>query len=309
MLTGGVGTLVPYLNRYNIGNSESSRLHTSIDVNSNDLNNIRTTDTQYIENSRTNNIQIQNTLSGVYASQFSSLTNAINTHGGINLCDDHNDGCGVSISNIGGLYDLGDNWLTVRMLDTGNGLHVSGVSLVVDGDIEAGGNISNNSANAVISKDGRINATKDISGQVIRPNFIAVSGNACSNVSIPSGGMDTLASNNSGDTFTIQNGDIAKDTTGKTLTCVLGVWKSGGSITESFSAGIGGYGWTNVSYSSAPHSYCFLTNVETWGYHAICRIYHVANNYWELYSVGGNSSSGGSDDPWGGAGCTASCID
>lgn len=94
------------------------------------------------------------------------------------------------------------------------------------GTVSSGNNTDNSSVNAYMSSDGRINATKDIRGQVFRPSFIAVSGENCDGVSIPSGNMDGMNSNDSQSQFTTQNGDIARDASGSLLTCSNGTWAS-----------------------------------------------------------------------------------
>lgn len=106
----------------------------------------------------------------------------------------------------------------------GNNINHSG-DLHSYGTLSAGNNADQNAVNAFMSSDGRINATKDIRGQIFRPNYIAQSGEACDGVAISTGALDGTASNNAQDTFTTQNGDLAKDSHGNTLNCVDGSWK------------------------------------------------------------------------------------
>lgn len=174
-LSGNVQPLSTFLNRYNIGNPEANRMHASVDVNANDLNNIRSTDTEYIKNSRTDNIQVQNTLSGTNTLRLTGSALAINMHGGENLCIDNVSGCGLSIGEAGGIYDFGDQWVTVESSNPQNGLNVEG-NLKADGYAEgavlrAGGLVSANepcaSANneylTVVNGD----ISKDASGGVL----------------------------------------------------------------------------------------------------------------------------------------------
>lgn len=120
-----VQSTAPYLNRYNIGNTESNRLHTSVDVNSNDLDNIRT-------------------LTGVNTMRISSTPYAVNALGGINTCLNNAAGCGVSISDDGGFYDENDGWITLKV-SGGLGLHIEGPrGLLVDNNGEFGGGLATN---------------------------------------------------------------------------------------------------------------------------------------------------------------------
>lgn len=107
LVNGATGTIQPYLNRYNIGNSEANRLHTSVDVNGNDLNNVRA-------------------MTGVNAMRITGTGGAVNFHGGINTCLDNQTGCGISISDDGGFYDYNDCWITLTSAYGGKGLHLSG---------------------------------------------------------------------------------------------------------------------------------------------------------------------------------------
>lgn len=126
-------------------------------------------------------------------------------------------------------------------------LNMDGNDITSAGDIHAEGAIStgndtdNKTANAYISKDGRINATKDIRGQIFRPNYVAQEGAACTDVTINTGAMDDVESNNTSDTFTVQTGDIARDATGQLLSCSDGVWTYPGSKFDHYDGEICGY--------------------------------------------------------------------
>jgi hypothetical protein len=123
------------------------------------------------------------------------------------------------------------------------------------GTISSGNDTNNNTVNAYMSNDGSINATKDIRGQVFRPNYIAQSGTACDGVQINTGVMDSAGSNNSNDTFVVQTGDIARDNLGATLTCINGVWSSGGHPVTTFYNMPGGW---YQSLNLGAHNYCAL---------------------------------------------------
>ncbi|MDE7548218.1 shufflon system plasmid conjugative transfer pilus tip adhesin PilV [Acetobacter fabarum] len=114
------------------------------------------------------------------------------------------------------------------------------------GTVSSGNDTNNNAVNAYMSKDGRINATKDIRGQVFRPNYIAQSGTPCEGVVINTGVMDENSSNNSSDNFILQNGDIARDLSGNLLSCANGAWKSQ-KATISFYVPPTTNGWNNYA--------------------------------------------------------------
>lgn len=122
----------------------------------------------------------------------------------------------------------------------GNDITSAG-NIHAEGSISAGNDTDNKTANAYISKDGRINATKDIRGQIFRPNYIAQEGTACADVTINTGTMDDVESNNTSDTFTVQTGDIARDATGQLLSCIAGVWTYPGSKFDHYDGEICGY--------------------------------------------------------------------
>lgn len=122
------------------------------------------------------------------------------------------------------------------------------------GTVSSGNDGNNSAVNAYMSNDGRINATKDIRGQVFRPNYIAQSGTACDGVQINTGVMDSSGSNNGSDTFVVQNGDIARDYQGATLTCLNGVWSGGHPTTSFYNMP---WGWYR-SLSLGAHNYCAL---------------------------------------------------
>lgn len=132
-------------------------------------------------------------------------------------------------------------------------LHMGGNDITNAGDIDANGTIStgndadNKTANAYISKDGRINATKDVRGQIFRPNYIAQEGAPCQDVSINTGSMDDVESNNATDTVIVQTGDIARDASGQPLSCVEGVWTSPGSKFDHYDGEICGYRASGVN--------------------------------------------------------------
>ena len=250
-------TIAPYLNRYNIGNGEPNRLHTSVDVNSNDLNNIRA-------------------LTGVNTMRFTGATGAVNAHGGINLCVDNVYGCGLSVSDNGGIYDLNDYWLTVRMANPNFGLHVEG-NLKVDRTIatngysntsgypsgwggglhtldvyaeggsvgtglggalstlqahtgfftSANGNINDETGDtsgdisAYMRTNGDIYSATSVTSSVFRPSLVVNAGDVCGN---------SVYNSNNRTTLNTQNGDIARDSEGHTLSCVSGQWQRQGGF-------------------------------------------------------------------------------
>lgn len=116
------GSVSPYLSRYQGGNAEKTRMHTSIDVNTNDLNNIGSTDTQFIRNTREDDIQIQNTLSGLSLQTQTGAEKAVSMHGGINLCADNTEGCGVSLSDKSALTNGNDGWMHMQTTSPQGGL-------------------------------------------------------------------------------------------------------------------------------------------------------------------------------------------
>lgn len=61
---------------------------------------------------------------------------------------------------------------------TGNNIN-SAADVHANGTVSSGNDDDNKIVNAYMSKDGRINATKDIRGQIFRPNYIAQSGTPC----------------------------------------------------------------------------------------------------------------------------------
>ncbi|WP_338333626.1 shufflon system plasmid conjugative transfer pilus tip adhesin PilV [Acetobacter sp. LMG 32666] len=138
-------------------------------------------------------------------------------------------------------------------------LNMTGNDINSAGDVHAYGTVStgndddNKGVNAYMSEDGRVNATKDIRGQVFRPNFIAQNGSPCDGVAINTGVMDGVESNNSQDTFTTQIGDIARDERGNTLNCVNGTWRVIGlSFATLIKASCGGWNLNNLNSSDLP---------------------------------------------------------
>ena len=194
-LTGGQGTQSPYLNRYNIGNPEANKLHAIVDVNSNDLDNIRT-------------------LTGVNTMRYTGTAGAVNTLSGINTCLNNVTGCGISISDDGGIYDMNDRWMTIRMSDPNFGLHVQG-------RVKAENSISTTDAyqqdTTRMSPDGNIWAMGNVQagglvqGTVIRATYTAKENDPCENIEI-------------GDGTVTQAGDWARDTAGTAMSCVNGKW-------------------------------------------------------------------------------------
>lgn len=114
---------------------------------------------------------------------------------------------------------------------TGNNINSAG-DVHAYGTVSSGNNDDNNRANAYMSEDGRVNATKDIRGQIFRPNFVAEDGQPCNGVDIGSGAMDDMASNNQDQSFTVQTGDIARDIDGYPLSCVDNVWRSNNQFSK-----------------------------------------------------------------------------
>lgn len=187
---------------------------------------------------------------------------------------------------------------------TGNNIN-SAADVHANGTVSSGNDDDNKIVNAYMSKDGRINATKDIRGQIFRPNYIAQSGTPCEGVAINTGVMDGVTSNNSDDTFTIQSGDIARDSQGATLTCVNGVWKSSAPlVSETLYVNIrGGWGWQDSNVSTKPHAFCALTQVSFDGSNNFCQLDKLSNGYWNLHNIAGWNNA------WGSATCTAVCMD
>lgn len=117
----------------------------------------------------------------------------------------------------------------------GNNINSSG-DIHSFGAVSSGNSADNGSANAYMSSDGRIDATKDVRAPVLRPTYVAQSGAPCDGATINTGTLEGMSSNNSQDTFTVQNGDIARDDIGTTLTCIGGTWAASGRLTTSFYA-------------------------------------------------------------------------
>jgi len=139
-------------------------------------------------------------------------------------------------------------------------LNMDGNTINSTGDIHSFGTISsgndagNGSVNAYMSNDGRINATKDIRGQVLRPGYIAQVGTPCDGATINTGTLEGMSSNNSQDTFTVQTGDIARDSIGATLTCIGGTWTSGRLTTSFYMVPEG----DRIGMYIGSHNYCAL---------------------------------------------------
>ncbi|MFT8815222.1 shufflon system plasmid conjugative transfer pilus tip adhesin PilV [Acetobacter fabarum] len=135
---------------------------------------------------------------------------------------------------------------------TGNNINSAG-DVHAYGALSAGSDDDNKNANAYISEDGRVNATKDIRGQVFRPNYIAQNGAPCDGVAINTGVMDSVESNNAQDTFTTQTGDLARDQNGNTLNCVNGSWRVlGASFSTLIQASCDGWSYYTLNSSDLP---------------------------------------------------------
>lgn len=135
---------------------------------------------------------------------------------------------------------------------TGNNINSAG-DVHAYGSLSAGSDDDNKNANAYISEDGRVNATKDIRGQVFRPNYIAQNGAPCDGVAINTGVMDSVESNNAQDTFTTQTGDLARDQNGNTLNCVNGSWRVlGASFATLIQASCDGWSYYTLNSSDLP---------------------------------------------------------
>lgn len=210
-------------------------MHTSIDVNSNDLNNVRN-------------------MTGVNTMRVTGEAGAINMSNGINACEDNTWGCGLSVSDDGGIYDLNDKWLTVMMAYGPEfGLHVQG-NVKVDRNIGAhgydpnaglptgwGGGVHtwdvyseatiaaghNGAVNATVGgavgawSEGAIIGSTFAQGQVLRPTLTVEEDQVCS--STPARSIISESPTNAGN-FDVVNGDIAKDIHGATMSCVDGRW-------------------------------------------------------------------------------------
>lgn len=98
-----------YLSRYNMGNSDYNRMHTSIDMNGNSILNV-------------------SDINGVNGSDININTDGdqagrvIMGNGGV-ACYNNQAGCHFDVSNDGGFYDNGDNWVTFQGT---NGLKIAG---------------------------------------------------------------------------------------------------------------------------------------------------------------------------------------
>lgn len=133
--------LSDYLDRYNTGNPEANRMHTSIDFNGNDANNMNNLDTQTVSNSRSDNVQFNTLLTGNQNNRITNVSNAVGFKEGANFCSSNTYGCGVSISDDGGFYDYNDYWITLSnpTSSANRGLHLadngnSGGNLWADGN-------------------------------------------------------------------------------------------------------------------------------------------------------------------------------
>lgn len=121
-----------YLNRYDTGNSEANRMHTSIDFNSNNANNMNNLDVQEIQNTRADHIQFATQLSGD-ASLITGAQNNVRFLNGIRACENNTTGCGVQISDDGGFFDQNDQWITMLTAAGNAGLNLANGSIKVGG--------------------------------------------------------------------------------------------------------------------------------------------------------------------------------
>ncbi len=131
--TNSIGSpLSDYLNRYDTGNSEGNRMHTSIDFNSNDANNVNNLDVQEIKNTRANHLQFATQLSGD-ASLITGAANNVRLLNGIRGCESNTTGCGIQISDDGGFFDQNDHWITMLTSAGNAGLNLANGSIKVGG--------------------------------------------------------------------------------------------------------------------------------------------------------------------------------
>jgi len=141
-----------YLNRYNTGNPEANRMHTDIDFNNNNANNVNTLDTQNIKNANGNSVHFESLLSGTSTENQTgySVDNSVQFQDGAILCTNDRTGCGIQISDDGGFYDLNDSWITfVNPTGGGNaGLYLKGSNLAVDKDVSIQGSLGVNGKSA-----------------------------------------------------------------------------------------------------------------------------------------------------------------
>ena len=121
-----------YLNRYDTGNAESNRMHTSIDFNSNNANNMNNLDVQEINNTRADHVQFATQLSGD-ASLITGATNNVRLVNGIRGCESNVTGCGIQISDDGGFFDQNDGWITMLTAQGNTGLNLANGNLKVGG--------------------------------------------------------------------------------------------------------------------------------------------------------------------------------
>lgn len=142
--------LQDFLYRHNIGIHEGNTMHTDIDANNNSLNNAHTVDSQYLQNTQSNNTGTLTVLNSNLAGSYQTNTqgfgaktpgggNAVGFKDGLYACTDNASGCGVQVSDDGGFYDNNDFWITYQ--GPGKGLHLAGQNnnLMVDHKIGAMG--------------------------------------------------------------------------------------------------------------------------------------------------------------------------
>ena len=238
-----------YLDRYNYGNPESSRMHTHIDFNGNNAENVNNIDAQTIGNTRKDNVLFNTAISGNTNLRQTNVPNSVMFKNGINICDDNKAGCGISISDDGGFFDFNDGWTTLVTNNSNMGLNVQD-TVKVAGKIGSGGYapgqgdpsgwggglstwdmITHATLAGAVDENGNVNvfvggpkgsatrgsiqASETVEGGVIRPTFTGVDGDPCSKINSAFGDADPLQA---------VDGDIAKDAHGDTLTCVNGTW-------------------------------------------------------------------------------------
>ncbi|MBS1035559.1 shufflon system plasmid conjugative transfer pilus tip adhesin PilV [Gluconobacter cerinus] len=106
-LSSTMSPVAEWLDRYDTGNPEANRMHTNIDMNNFNLNNVNT-----IDGYNNNDINMGD----------SSHTGRVIMNNGMEACQGDASGCGVQVSNDGGFYDNNDGWITYQGVYSDKGL-------------------------------------------------------------------------------------------------------------------------------------------------------------------------------------------
>ncbi|WP_264820725.1 shufflon system plasmid conjugative transfer pilus tip adhesin PilV, partial [Acetobacter pomorum] len=130
------------------------------------------------------------------------------------------------------------------------GLH--GYDFVSSGGTFAAGNSPSSINIAMNGPGGSLEAAAYVQGQVLRPTLTAVAGAPCneSDGMISPNPLNYYSASNDAARFTANNGDIAKDKYGNTLTCVTGMWVSSTAFSLLYYHQCES---NNFSYSDFPH--------------------------------------------------------